>query len=53
MLAADAIEELIPNTKRISIPGGGGFPLWELPDLVNERVSDALADATSKQRSKD
>lgn len=53
VLAADAIEELIPNAKRISIPGGGGFPLWELPDLVNERVSEALAGATSKQRSKD
>ncbi|WP_338548913.1 alpha/beta fold hydrolase [Roseovarius phycicola] len=53
VLAADAMEELIPNAKRISIPGAGGFPLWELPELVNERVSDALADATSKQRSKD
>ena len=53
VLAADAMEELIPNARRVSIPGGGGFPLWELPDLVNERVSDALADATSKQRSKD
>ena len=53
VLAADALEELIPNAKRISIPGGGGFPLWELPDLVNKCVSDALADATTKQRSND
>ncbi|WP_299506143.1 alpha/beta hydrolase [uncultured Roseobacter sp.] len=52
VLAADAMEELIPNSKRIAIPGGGGFPLWELPDLVNELVSDALADATSIHRSK-
>lgn len=50
VLAADSLEELIPNAKRISIPGGGGFPLWELPDLVNERVFEALAGAKSKQR---
>ncbi len=47
VLAADALEEIIPNTRRISIPGGGGFPLWEVPDLVNERVSSVLVDATS------
>ncbi len=46
VLAVDALEELIPDTNRISIPGGGGFPLWELPDLVNELVSSALQDAT-------
>ncbi len=47
VLAADALEEIIPNTRRISIPGGGGFPLWEVPDLVNERVSSVLVNATS------
>ncbi|MEM9523327.1 MAG: alpha/beta hydrolase [Pseudomonadota bacterium] len=45
--AADALEELIPNTARVSVPGGGGFPLWERPDLVNELASEALRDALS------
>lgn len=44
LLAADALQELIPNSSRVSVPGGGGFPLWEVPEVVNELVSRALSD---------
>jgi pimeloyl-ACP methyl ester carboxylesterase len=47
LAAADELESLLPNCRRISIPDGGGFPLWEYPDRVNAEVRrflDAMAD---------
>jgi pimeloyl-ACP methyl ester carboxylesterase len=35
---ADLLEEELPQTVRAIIPAGGGFPLWEQPDLVNAAV---------------
>jgi pimeloyl-ACP methyl ester carboxylesterase len=44
--AADELTALLPNAGRVVIPDGGGFPLWEFPDLVNRelrRFLDSLA----------
>lgn len=35
---AEALAALIPGCRRAVIEGGGGFPLWELPDRVNPVV---------------
>jgi pimeloyl-ACP methyl ester carboxylesterase len=43
---ADDLEKFLPNCRRVSIPDGGGFPLWEYPDRVNAEVwrfLDAIA----------
>lgn len=40
--AAKALQNLIPICHRIQVPGGGGFPLWEVPDMVNSLVSEAI-----------
>lgn len=32
------LEMLLPNCRRVSIPDGGGFPLWEYPGRVNAEV---------------
>lgn len=34
----DQLAAKLPNVQRAVIPDAGGFPLWEFPDLVNERV---------------
>ncbi len=39
---ADEIESLIPDVQRASIPGAGGFPLWESPVEVNAVVRKFL-----------
>lgn len=41
--AADFLEARLPNVKRAVIPGGGGFPGWEFPGLVNRLADDFLA----------
>lgn len=32
---ADELESSLPNVQRITVPGAGGFPLWEFPAEVN------------------
>ena len=38
LLAADEIEKLLPNVRRVRIAEAGGFPMWEFPDKVNTIV---------------
>ncbi len=40
---ADVLAQRLPAVRRVVIPGGGGFPLWEFPATVNAIVSDFLA----------
>ncbi len=40
--AAAALSTLLPNCRRASISGGGGFPFWEFPGKVNPVVDDFL-----------
>lgn len=37
--AADALAAAAPHAERAVVPRGGGFPLWELPDVVNPIVA--------------
>lgn len=39
---AEALAQQLPNVSRATIPNGGGFPLWEYPDHVNEIVAKFL-----------
>lgn len=39
---ANELEASLPNVKRATIPGAGGFPLWELPAEVNALVKQFL-----------
>jgi len=39
---ADELEKSLPNVKRATIPGAGGFPLWEFPEAVNKLVKQFL-----------
>jgi len=38
MRVADKLEAKLPDVQRLVIPGAGGFPLWEYPDVVNAAV---------------
>ena len=38
MLIADELERTLPRVERARVPNAGGFPLWDQPDAVNERV---------------
>jgi len=40
---ADTLERQLPNASRAIITNGGGFPLWEYPDPVNEIVAEFLS----------
>lgn len=40
---ADALDRLLPNCRRVNVPNGGGFPLWEYPERVNAVVRRFLA----------
>lgn len=40
---ADVLAQRLPAVRRVVIPGGGGFPLWEFPVVVNAIVADFLA----------
>ncbi len=44
--AARALDEILPNSRRASIPGAGGFPLWEHSQPVND-VARAFLGALS------
>jgi 3-oxoadipate enol-lactonase len=39
---ADEIESTIPHVQRVTVPGAGGFPLWEFPAEVNSLVRQFL-----------
>jgi 3-oxoadipate enol-lactonase len=41
---ADVLEQRLPMVRRVVIPGGGGFPLWEFPGVVNPIVADFLSE---------
>lgn len=43
---AEEVETRLPSARRLLVPGAGGFPLWEFPDVVNEHVRRFI-DATS------
>jgi pimeloyl-ACP methyl ester carboxylesterase len=40
---ADELESALPNVERATVPGAGGFPLWECPAEVNSLVRRFLA----------
>jgi len=40
---ADELESSLPNVRRATVPGAGGFPLWEFPAQVNSLVRQFLA----------
>lgn len=40
---ADTLEAVLPDVRRLVVPGGGGFPLWEMPDVVDAHVAAFLA----------
>lgn len=40
---ADELEATLPNVQRATVPGAGGFPLWERPQEVNALVRRFLA----------
>ena len=40
---ADELESSLPNVQRATVPGAGGFPLWEFPAQVNSLVRQFLA----------
>lgn len=40
---ADELEKSLPNVRRTTIPGAGGFPLWEFPAAVNALAKQFLA----------
>lgn len=35
---AEELESAVPGAQRATVPGGGGFPLWEFPAVVNALV---------------
>lgn len=39
---ADVLAQRLPSVRRVVVPGGGGFPLWEFPSVVNPIVDDFL-----------
>ncbi len=43
--AAEALSALLPRCRRVQVPDGGGFPLWEDPQTVNRLAAEAMRDA--------
>lgn len=39
---ADELEAVLPDVQRVTVPGAGGFPLWEFPAEVNALVKRFL-----------
>jgi pimeloyl-ACP methyl ester carboxylesterase len=39
---ADELESSMKNVRRVTVPGAGGFPLWEFPAEVNSLVRKFL-----------
>ena len=50
MDVAEALTKQMPNAIRAMIDGGGGFPLWEYPDLVNQTIDNFLKCQTINDR---
>lgn len=46
---ADLLESELPQVSRVSVPGGGGFPFWEQPNVVNEIVLSFLASPGARE----
>ena len=46
--AADEMQRRLPRVQRVRIPGAGGFPMWEQPQLVNKHIRRHLQDAGMK-----
>jgi len=46
--AADELEQRLPWVRRVTIPGAGGFPMWEDPQHVNDHIRRHLQDACMK-----
>ena len=42
-MIAKRIANALPNAEQFSVPGGGGFPLWEYPREVNAYVAGFLS----------
>ena len=42
LAVSERLGSLLPRAERVIIPGAGGFPTWEFPDLVNRRVAEFL-----------
>jgi pimeloyl-ACP methyl ester carboxylesterase len=40
---AGVLAQRLPTVRRVVVPGGGGFPLWEFPAVVNPIVAEFLA----------
>jgi 3-oxoadipate enol-lactonase len=40
---AGELEASLPDVQRVTVPGAGGFPLWEFPAQVNSLVRQFLA----------
>jgi pimeloyl-ACP methyl ester carboxylesterase len=40
---AEELESSLKNVRRVTVPGAGGFPLWEFPAQVNSLVRQFLA----------
>lgn len=47
--AADELERRLPCVERVSIPGAGGFPIWETPELVNHHLRRHLHEACANR----
>jgi pimeloyl-ACP methyl ester carboxylesterase len=43
LAAAAELARLIPKATRLTVPGAGGFPLWEAPRYVNQEVGNFIA----------
>lgn len=46
---ADTLEACLPRARRVVVPGAGGFPLWERPELVNAHVTAFLDDCDHRR----
>lgn len=41
---ADELESVLADVRRVTVPGAGGFPLWEFPAQVNALVRQFLSE---------
>jgi pimeloyl-ACP methyl ester carboxylesterase len=48
--SADALEQRLPNTRRVRIAGAGGFPMWEDAETVNAHIRRHLDAQPRDQR---
>ena len=48
LLAAGELERRLPRVQRVTVPGAGGFPMWEDPKQVNDHIRRHLQGACMK-----